>query len=85
MPYIKQERRIKIDPYVEHLEAQLEEPGELNYAFTKLALAYLDKIDGRYEDYNEIMGVFVSARDEFYRRAVAPYEDKKRQENGDVY
>jgi hypothetical protein len=25
------------------------------------------------------------AKDEFYRRVVVPYEEKKRKENGDVY
>jgi len=31
------------------------------------------------------MGVLECIKQEFYRRAVAPYEDKKKEENGDVY
>ena len=34
---------------------------------------------------NEIMGVLESAKQEFYRRMVVPYEDEKKEQNGDVY
>ena len=40
---------------------------------------------GGYAVYNRAMGVFDCAAREFYRRVVAPYEDKKIMENGDVY
>jgi len=38
-----------------------------------------------YFHYNRAMGVLASAMQEFYRRRVAPYEDVKIAENGDVY
>jgi len=38
-----------------------------------------------YSDYNALVGVLECAKLEFYRRAVAAYEDKKIKENGDVY
>ena len=41
--------------------------------------------EANYNLHNEIMGVFASAQAEYYRRCVAPYEDRKRVENGDVY
>lgn len=60
--------------------------GELNYAITKLCNEFLKQItDESYEAYNGIIGVLECAKLEFYRRAVAVYEDKKMSENGDVY
>jgi hypothetical protein len=38
-----------------------------------------------YKHINEIIGVLECAKQEFYRRVAAPYEDTKIQENGDVY
>jgi hypothetical protein len=58
-------------------------PGELNYLITKLCLDYLGTES--YSKYNEVIGVLECAKLEMYRRAVAPYEDKKIAENGDVY
>lgn len=37
-----------------------------------------------YTVFNSIIGVFESAKLEFYRRRVASYEDEKIQENGAV-
>ena len=39
---------------------------------------------GNYEDYRNFIGELESAKLEIYRRLVAPYEDKKIKENGDV-
>jgi len=58
--------------------------GELNYVITKEILLYLGTRP-KYENYNEVMGVLECVKQELYRRAVAPHEDKKRKENGDVY
>lgn len=88
MPYIEQERRDKIQDNWE-----VESIGELNYAITKKILRYLirkigntpHKLEPNYADWNEIMGVLECIKQEIYRRKVAPYEDKKKKENGDVY
>ena len=85
MPYIKQADRTaaNIAPNT---------AGELNYAITKLVVEYVawqiharKLTEANYNLHNEIMGVFASAQAEYYRRCVAPYEDRKRVENGDVY
>jgi hypothetical protein len=80
MPYIDPERRREIDledSYPENI-------GELNYFLTNACLDFLD-IDPTYEEYNQIIGVLEAVKLEFYRRMVAPYEEKKLEENGDVY
>lgn len=58
--------------------------GVLNYMFTAMALVYIDR-DESYQAYNDVIGALEAAKLELYRRRVAPYEDKKIEENGDVY
>jgi len=80
MPYIRQVDR---DSFYEGYTA--ETPGELNYAITKLLLAYIDKRKLNYQTINDIVGALEGAKLEFYRRAAVPYEDLKIAENGDLY
>ena len=65
--------------HLAHLRA-----GPLNYLITRLVLRWLGD-HPNYERYNAAVGVLESAKLELYRRAVAPYEDAKIKENGDVY
>ena len=85
MPYIKQEGRDNLDLAIDNL-ANLIKPehraGELNYVITKLLLS--NKGDGKYKDFNELIGMLECCKQEFYRQHIAPYEDKKIKENGDV-
>lgn len=86
MPYITSGDRLELD----NLMRTAKTPGELNYEITKLLLMYLADTcpinrDPNYTDYNAVIGVLESCKLEFYRRAVAPYEDVKIKENGDVY
>jgi len=82
MPYIEPKERIGKTP--ETLYALLD-PGSLNFAITQLALEYLKDRGRRYAVLNEIVGVLECAKLEFYRRAVAAYEDEKCKQNSDVY
>jgi len=80
MPYIKQRVRDNIDddPSCSHTA------GQLNYFVTRACLDYMtDNPD--YAEFNEVIGVLECAKLELYRRMVAPYEDRKCEENGDVY
>lgn len=82
MPYITQERRNDLaDTYSER--DIIKTPGELNYKLTELCIEYLDTPS--YQDYNDVIGALEACKLEFYRRLVSPYEDKKIEENGDVY
>jgi hypothetical protein len=38
-----------------------------------------------YDDYNSLIGTLECAKQELYRRKIAAYEDKKIEENGEVY
>lgn len=79
MPYIAKEARTNLTRQVPTTL------GELNYAITTLCLDWLNDHKQSYENYNNVIGVLECAKLEMYRRGVAPYEDKKILENGDVY
>lgn len=89
MPYIRKDLRDLYKAPAEAMAAFIEkaEPsqkaGILNYYITKLLDgAYKNK---GYREYCEINGILGGVDKEFYRRRTAPYEDKKIQENGDVF
>lgn len=90
MPYIKQENKTKFAMSLMHLYETMCNhnitPGELNYLLTELSKAYIiTKGEMNYALANEVIGALEGAKLEFYRRMVAPYEDMKIKENGDVY
>ncbi len=85
MPYDSQETRDYIDA-----GGQAWTPGALNYQITKIVDDYVARAQGqlgplRYAMGNEAVGVMECAKLEFYRRILAPLEDAKREQNGDVY
>ncbi len=87
MPYITRSRR-------DTAGVPPELPGDLHYAISQLIDGYLyhqpnpydDPYNGpHYQQFNDVMGVLACAQAEIYRRIIAPYEDVKIRENGDVY
>lgn len=93
MPYIKQKVRDQIDPILSNFIKQLrtdvnldypelEHDGAVNYIITKLLKELYPR--GSYYFLNRALGVLTAVQLEYYRRVVAPYEDKKIKENGDV-
>ena len=82
MPYIEPGRRKELVFGFPH--SYPKNCGELNYVLIKMCLNYLCDERG-YADYNEVMGVLECVKQEFYRRVITPYENKKRKENGDVF
>jgi len=80
MPYITQKRREMLNDW-----ETPQTSGELNYLLTILCKEYLEVHGEKYATYNDIVGALEGAKLEIYRRKIAPYEDKKIKENGDVY
>ncbi len=81
MPYIKQSDRVAISSGARLAST----PGELNFRLTSIATGYLAARGQSYTTFNEVIGALECAKLEMYRRMVAPYEDRKMIENGDVY
>lgn len=86
MPYIKKEDRTRYKKVIEDIEKiDIYTVGELNYLITSICDIYLNQVDESYKAHNDIIGVLNCVEEEWYRRKVVPYEDKKLKENGDVY
>jgi len=79
MPYIKPDRRKQLQNEVATT------CGELNYMITDLLTTYLIVNEESYQTYNDMIGALEGAKLELYRRKIVPYEEKKKNENGDVY
>ena len=86
MPYIEQDTRDNLDPIINMFLPQFEglENDDLcsvvSYIISKMTWELCGHNDTGHRTYarmNAIMGVLKGAPDEFYRRIVVPYEDKK--------
>ena len=95
MPYIKQKDRNRVDALIDSIAERIAKDsndngeqvcGRLNYTITKLMQKVLEYENIRigYSEYNELIGMLECCKLELYRRKVAPYEDAKIKENGDV-
>lgn len=85
MPYIDTPSR---DGFVE-VEEALEDvgihtAGELQFIIAVAIAEYMHDKKFCYQTMNDIMGALNGANLEFYRRVVAPYEDKCIERNGDI-
>lgn len=83
MPYIEHNREV-LDAKMEGLMDAIPvlSPGEMNYVFTTLLLAWQPTT---YRDMEALVGRLEMVKLEFYRRFVAPYEDLKKEQYGDVF
>lgn len=79
MPYIKPGRRKTLNGGGYPVT-----PGELNYVITNVILDYLEDRE-RFQFYNEVIGVLECCKLELYRKVISKHEDKKCNENGEVY
>jgi hypothetical protein len=95
MPYIKEEQRKNLYALIDTLAEKIAKDavdndeqmcGRLNYTITKMIHAALEYegVTENYASYNELIGMLECAKLELYRKKVAPYEDNKIKENGDV-
>jgi hypothetical protein len=84
MPYIRKDIRNNLEGAIDELSVYITSPGELNYVITRLSHELTHNIGENYDGYNAVIGVLECAKLEMYRRRVAPYEDLKIKENGDI-
>lgn len=89
MPYISAQDKAKFAAALAFFKYAVEihgiSNGELNYLITSLGLEYLRRHGTSYNTLSDVVKAMECAKLEFYRREVAPYEDKKIEQNGDVY
>jgi hypothetical protein len=96
MPYIEKSRRSsfmvtsKVEPTIKSIDPMevigktADNAGDLNYAITMILKHYIQKKGECYAVHNEIVGMLECCKQEWYRKMVSPYEDKKIEQNGDV-
>lgn len=84
MPYISPERRQVFDQHLDAIAENLTSGGEINYCAYRLCLAFINKTGMSYTNSMVPFSALGAAQMELYRKVIAPYEDKKIAENGDV-
>ena len=83
MPYITKICRTELDECVETYYPFLKPDGRLNYFLAKL-FKKLMRRKMSYRNAKEFVAELEMAKMEIYRRWIAPYEDEKKDINGDV-
>jgi hypothetical protein len=92
MPYIKNEERKKYEKLIQDLvdtllnagvDQNLATVGDVNYVISSVIWKLFDKKTS-YTNGNNLIGVLECVKQEFYRRKLAPYEEEKIKENGDI-
>jgi len=87
MPYLKKTDRNSIDVDIETLGIDFapQNGAELNFIVCTFVDNYIKKHGLSYANVQEMIGALDCAKMEIYRRVAGPYEDKKVEENGDVF
>jgi len=88
MPYINSQSRTYWKSALKIISSNIMysyvDSGTLNYIITKILTFHLGQ-SPKYEQINLAIGVLECCKLELYRRIAVPYEEKKREENGDVF
>jgi hypothetical protein len=83
MPYIPSADRFPLEGKFVETPA---DPGELAYVLSQTVDAYFSNFDRvNYAAHAEVIGVLETLKLEIYRRFTGPYEDQKREQNGEAF
>lgn len=80
MPYINQETREDLDFNIKEAQSS----GELCYEVHVMVLQYLKRKGYSYQTFADIIAALETSKREVIRNYMEPYEDVKREENGEV-
>lgn len=89
VPYIRQHERLKYVPVLLEVAkifapmSNENKPGELAFLLTAIVREAVGE-NARFSELNLAIGALESVKLEFYRKTIAPYEDRKIVENGDL-
>jgi len=92
MPYIVEERRSRLDPAIDNLlEKMLRHlltfttKGDLTYVLYKITQNWIFRdVTADYDRRSNGLSALIDAERELRRRQLDPYEDTKREVNGDI-
>ena len=89
MPYTVQERRQPYTSALHQIEKRMQQQeaniGDFTYLITAIAVIFTKMKTLGFRTFCMVIGAFMCAAFEYYRRVMVEYEDGKRKENGDVY
>ena len=85
MPYIRRVKRLQMEGHMNGLATHLTNGGDMNYCFSMLCKHFIEMFGESYENYATCISSLECAKLELYRRKISPYEDKKIEENGDIF
>ena len=83
MPYVPVAERESAEHIIDSFDPSTWSWGQINYFLIQFLRKTFSKPS--YISFVYVMGTLVCVGLEFYRRICAPYEDKKKEENGDVF
>jgi len=89
MPYIEKENRKAFEKQIDALVDKLYplecgvSVGNVNYVISSIIWRLWER-NPSYTLGNNLIGALECVKQEFYRRKLSPYEDKKMEANGDV-
>jgi len=82
MPYIKKEQRPSKDKIIDLMvEENIQANGDLNYVLFKYCKHHIPK---SYNSIKNFRGELNECAGEIRRKLLAPYEDEKEKENGEI-
>ena len=82
MPYIKQDRRDELEEILWLMKKKnIQADGDLNYLLYAFCVRYTHE---SYNNYKNFIGELNECAAEIRRRLLAPYEDQKILDNGDI-
>lgn len=85
MPYIKNRKFYEKEAIaLGESIANIGGAGELNYVISKILHTFIERKELRYDNINLVIGVLACCQAELYRQIAAPYESKKKIQNGSV-
>jgi len=84
VPYIPPERRKIFDRVLEECARDIKSEGELNYCTYKLSCLVVQRTGESYANLSMCSSAMEHAKMEWYRRKLAPYEDEKIKQHGDI-
>lgn len=83
MPYILGDSRHRINQSLKQLDIDIYNEGDFAYTVYRLMLMFSGN-KTNFTTISSVVGVVECVIDEYKRRILHPYEDKKRQDNGDI-
>lgn len=86
MPYIPTEHKHRISHLsILNLADDIKGPADLSYVISQLIVYYVQQRGKCWATLKDVDGVLDTLNKELYRRVTGPYEDRKAEENGDVF